>query len=254
MAAVVALVDFWLGARWFRGRSDRGCDSAPPDRVGAVGSRRPIVPAFPGPRAVGDPRPARLAALETVRLVAGRRRRVACSLGDTWHSVVDPHAKGRIVGLRPIPKAGSRRVCGDHGTGEHSAAGALAFLPDQWGRSYRFLADRGVPPKYVWLSRQLTTVLAPILLVAVILVVAILLGAVLMPMFFPGNPWEWQRVARRFSCWVTSSSAFSDMSSFASRWGSSAGCSSAAACWRRCSACSWPASWRPGGDSCCSGA
>ena len=74
--------------------------------------------------------------------------------------------------------------------------GLSAFLPDQWRRSYRFLADRGVPPKYVWLSRQLTTVLAPLLLLAVVLVVAILLGAVLMPMFFPGNPWEYQRVTK----------------------------------------------------------
>ena len=34
--------------------------------------------------------------------------------------------------------------------------GFFAFLADQRRRSFRFLADRGVPPKYVWLSRQLT--------------------------------------------------------------------------------------------------
>ena len=27
--------------------------------------------------------------------------------------------------------------------------GLSAFLPDQWRNSYRFLADRGVPPKHV---------------------------------------------------------------------------------------------------------
>ena len=36
-----------------------------------------------------------------------------------------------------------------------SLLGLIAFHADQWKRGYRFLADRGVPPKYVWLSRQL---------------------------------------------------------------------------------------------------
>ena len=46
---------------------------------------------------------------------------------------------------------------------------ACAFLADQRGRRFRFLAERGVPPKYVWLSRQLvllvpTVVVLPVLL------------------------------------------------------------------------------------------
>ncbi len=34
-------------------------------------------------------------------------------------------------------------------------AGATVFLPDQQRSGYRFLADRGVRPSYIWLSRQL---------------------------------------------------------------------------------------------------
>ena len=51
-----------------------------------------------------------------------------------------------------------------------------------------------MPPKYVWLSRQLMTVLAPLLLLAALLLAAVLVGAVVMPAFFPHNQWEWQRV------------------------------------------------------------
>ncbi len=36
-----------------------------------------------------------------------------------------------------------------------SLLGLIAFHADQWGRGYRFLADRGAAPKDVWLSRQL---------------------------------------------------------------------------------------------------
>ena len=36
-----------------------------------------------------------------------------------------------------------------------SLLGLVAYHADQWGRSYRFLADRGAAPKDVWLSRQL---------------------------------------------------------------------------------------------------
>ena len=72
----------------------------------------------------------------------------------------------------------------------------MAFLPDQWGRSYRFLADRGVPPKYVWLSRQLMTVFAPILLLAAILVAAILLATFLLPMIPRAEPREFENVTK----------------------------------------------------------
>lgn len=41
------------------------------------------------------------------------------------------------------------------GTIAASLLGVYAFRVDQRGASYRFLADRGVPPRMVWLSRQL---------------------------------------------------------------------------------------------------
>ena len=44
--------------------------------------------------------------------------------------------------------------------------GLCAFMSDQRRNSYRFLADRGVPPKYVWLSRQVITLVLPAILAA----------------------------------------------------------------------------------------
>ena len=52
-------------------------------------------------------------------------------------------------------------------------AGVFAFLFDQQGLSYRFLADRGVRPGLVWLSRQLAVwVVAAVLAVAFSVIVA----------------------------------------------------------------------------------
>ena len=50
--------------------------------------------------------------------------------------------------------------------------GVCTFLADQRRRSYRVLADRGVPPKYVWLSRQLVALLPVAFVLPVVLMVA----------------------------------------------------------------------------------
>jgi len=57
--------------------------------------------------------------------------------------------------------------------------GTCAFAGDQHRRSYRFLADRGVPPKLVWLSRQVIAVLIPGVVIGTILLLFSLLLAMI---------------------------------------------------------------------------
>lgn len=51
--------------------------------------------------------------------------------------------------------------------------GSIAFLFDQHGHAYRFLADRGVRPGYVWLSRQLAVWIAATLLAVALSALAV---------------------------------------------------------------------------------
>jgi len=50
--------------------------------------------------------------------------------------------------------------------------GVCTFLADQRGRSYRVLADRGVSPRYVWLSRQLVALLPVVVVLPIFLFIA----------------------------------------------------------------------------------
>ena len=54
--------------------------------------------------------------------------------------------------------------------------GTCVFLADQRRGSFRFLADRGVPPKYVWLSRLLVAIVPLMVTLPVLLVFAYLLA------------------------------------------------------------------------------
>jgi hypothetical protein len=59
--------------------------------------------------------------------------------------------------------------------------GICAFLADQRRSSYRFLTDRGVPPKFVWLSRQLLTLGIPMFVFISLLLGLFLLASALLP-------------------------------------------------------------------------
>jgi len=64
--------------------------------------------------------------------------------------------------------------------------GAITFYGDQRGRSYQFLADRGVQPRLVWLGRQALAWLATALLSVVISAAAVML--VMMLATYPKPP------------------------------------------------------------------
>ncbi len=76
--------------------------------------------------------------------------------------------------------------------------GLCAFHADQWRRGFRFLANRGVPPGYVWLSRQLIAFGPPALLL--ILPLAIFLVApLLLPDPVPSGPLQWVRLSEFYA-------------------------------------------------------
>ena len=199
LAAVVALIDVWLGTRWFRQRSDRRLrGSGPP--CGDASARDQSGDLSPRLHA-----PERLAILG--RLMWQHWRQSAWLLAVVGVLLV-PGAISVVEWLirtladepwRSGPTPERQVACWlaiDMALASIPLLGLCAFLPDQWGRSYRFLADRGVPPKYVWLSRQLMTVFAPILLLAAILVAAILLATFLLPMIPRAEPREFENVTK----------------------------------------------------------
>jgi hypothetical protein len=159
-AAVLALLVVRFGARWFRERRAR--------------VRHPVhglspmaaVTAAPGVSAWCS-KPDRTVML--ARLVWLHWRQawrlmalvVACTapfvvvgILNVRHDAVGPF----VLALAPLPLLG---VC--------------AFLHDQKGHGFRFLADHGVPPKYVWLSRQLMVLLPALLLLLLLLSSAVFL-------------------------------------------------------------------------------
>ncbi|NLF08692.1 MAG: hypothetical protein GX594_12050 [Pirellulaceae bacterium] len=155
----VALADLWLGARWFREKRQRGGRAVPSIAGNGL--------------AAWSDRFLRPSRLTMVGRLAWQHWR------QTWRLAAV------LVGATTLPLmiliiqwlAASKFLRGPafsswQGEGQInnpvwfffgvvpafvgvSLLGLTAFHPDQWGRGYRFLADRGATPKYVWLSRQL---------------------------------------------------------------------------------------------------
>lgn len=147
VAALVALADCWLGIRWFRETTDRRVRSA---RRGleTAASAQSMQPS------AAFRRPERMAILG--RLVWQHARQ---SIGTML-------AVSTTIVLLAIVPAGVLYAAPPYASYQWSKPlyalalacvpllGVCTFLADQRGRSFRALADRGVPPRYVWLSRQ----------------------------------------------------------------------------------------------------
>ena len=185
LAAVVALADVWLGARWFRERRHRAAISIPSvDDAPACGGVSAFSPRFRVP--------ARTAILGRLLWQHWRQSfRMTATLAGL---IVIPAAVG-ILGavwaftsyqVAWLDKSLASLFClvGVLPVAVIPVLGVCTFLADQRGSSYRFLADRGVPPKYVWLSRQLITLALPVFVVVAIVLVALLVGAPLSRDFF----------------------------------------------------------------------
>ncbi len=200
VAAIVALVDCWLAGRWFRQPSDRRLRSAPADSHATPRQATAFSECFRAPermkilgRLVWQHWNQSFWLIVTVvamlvpLAVVGLDWLLCAALtGNPWqhpqHCDQVTFQMAVILALMSVPLFG---LC--------------TFLPDQWGRSYRFLADRGVTPKYVWLSRQLMTLFPLLFLLAAALVTAILLAALLLPLVIhQPNPLELLEAAKAY--------------------------------------------------------
>jgi hypothetical protein len=77
--------------------------------------------------------------------------------------------------------------------------GIGAFLGDQRRNSHRFLTDRGVPPKFVWLSRQLVTLGIPMFAFIALLLGLFFLASALLPAPEYSDAPQWISVAQFYN-------------------------------------------------------
>jgi hypothetical protein len=189
-AAIVAAADCWLGLQWFREKTARrsrpvgcwsGSSTAAPTAVGLSAAFRKSG----GTTMLGRLLWQHWRQSRWIMVVVGAMDVPLAAFAMRWltQTLTRPHAphnpdpaEGTLFTLAMLLALASVPLFG-----------LCAFLPDQWRRGYRFLADRGVPPKYVWLSRQLVAFGPPLLLLAVLLLVALVIGAVLLPSPLPAN-------------------------------------------------------------------
>jgi hypothetical protein len=179
-AALLALVDFWLATRWLRERQEKTLHPIR-EMLSRVG-RAKRAPPETGNISNGGARCARPTLLSRPDRIAMLSRLFWQHWRQSWRLIVVLCAA--FVVLAPfIAGVVSILFRGNSVTGQLfpdyvaltlalvfvPLLGLCAFLPDQSGRNFRFLTDRGVPPKAIWLSRQLVMLLPIILLLPLLL-------------------------------------------------------------------------------------
>jgi hypothetical protein len=188
IVAVVALADVWLAAQWFREKRDRQ-----PRVVQASAVAKPQQAAAIGDRLLGPQRLAILGRLVWQHWRQSRRMSLVIML------LLFPLLAASIALLTTlhgypawfiVAHAGEIYVPVDQlffsiqvtlALATVPMFGLCAFLADQRRSSYRFLTDRGVPPKFVWLSRQLLTLGIPMFVFISLLLGLFLLASALLP-------------------------------------------------------------------------
>ncbi len=180
LAALVALADIWLAGRWFKPRAGRPNRSASP--------------------AVDADLPAAAAAFSRPFLAPRRMTIFGRLLWQHWRqtrwltaTILGTVIVALILVLTGIGWGPNGPLEADRPNEAVSGGlgavlllmgipllGLCAFHADQWRRGYRFLADRGVSPKYVWLSRQTIAFGPPLLVLAALMLVAVILATKLL--------------------------------------------------------------------------
>ncbi len=184
IAGLVALADVWLGCRWFRERIVAA------DRVGKFRRGEPTgnetAAVRPGVL------PARTAILG--RLVWQQWRQSASIMASLGALLVPLILAGVWVWMTPAHIRQERlSVAMILAAVMACLLGASVFLGDQQRRRFRFFAEQGVRPRYVWLSRQVICIMPVLLLTAAVL-----------PLFLFGNDdlfYAWGRGLREGAYW-----------------------------------------------------
>lgn len=206
IAAGVALVDVWLAARWFREQRGRQpkfvpamAAETPPEAI-AFGRQfqRPQRLAILGRLIWQHWRQSRGASLAMIALIVPLLAMLMVWLmrareDPSWF--IERHASEIyrpsdemlfvmtiIMALASVPLLG---IC--------------AFLADQRRSSRRFLADHGVPAKYVWLSRQTITLGLPLLVFFTLLLALFLLASALLPSPLQSDILRWASLSEVYA-------------------------------------------------------
>jgi hypothetical protein len=179
VAALVALIDFAIGTRWLNERRSRSSGSPRSSiRTAAVAQPTVFSARLSGSGDVGIL--GRLAwqhwrqSISTIVVISvvllllamfptGGLVLSGWLLPDWFHIFSKRLFIPALATIRPLFMLALATV---------PLLGLCAFLADQRGHSFRFLADRGVPPKYVWLSRQLVVLMSATVVLTGLLIVA----------------------------------------------------------------------------------
>jgi hypothetical protein len=160
LTVAVIAADVWLGVRWFREKRERRSTFAPFAGNGAS-------PTLPTALSIRFRRPSRLTILGRLLWQHWRQSRGlwlvlgAASIALAAWIAVRWFAAGYGDDLRD-PLTQFFAIVPAFAV--VPLLGLCAFHADQWAKGYRFLVDRGVPPKYVWSSRLLSVLLVAIAL------------------------------------------------------------------------------------------
>ncbi|MGB7736470.1 MAG: hypothetical protein WBL72_22530 [Thermoguttaceae bacterium] len=206
IAAGVALADVWLAARWFREKRGRQpkfvpatAAETPPEAI-ALGRRfqQPQRMAILGRLIWQHWRQSRGVSLAMAALIVPLLAMLMMWLlrareNPPWF--IERHASEIyrpgdkeffaltiLIALASVPLLG---IC--------------AFLADQRRSSRRFLADHGVPAKYVWLSRQTITLGLPLLMFFTLLLALFFLASALLPSPLQSDIIRWARLSEVYA-------------------------------------------------------
>jgi hypothetical protein len=190
LAALLAMADFWLASRWFNERRLRSAGPAAgiitPTQATTFSDRFRV--------------PGRMTILGRLLWQHWRQSRWLTMtimgtilvplllIGIRWLLTGDPAYLSRPQNVDDSVFLAIEILLSMIGV---SLLGLCAFHADQWRRSYRFLADRGVPPKYVWLSRQLMAFSPLVVLLLTLLPAVFLVASLLLPDPVLGGPPHW---------------------------------------------------------------
>jgi len=177
LVAVLAVVTVWLGHRWLR------------ERLLGVPKSGDFYPVGEVPEApmIGMPRPTgtltrllwqHLRQSATMLAILSAMAAPLCVIGFWLWRFVLPSLRNPPTFDRPASPGVILAVMA--ATIAVPLAGACVFLGDQRRRSFRFLTERGVSSRQLWLSRQLVWAV-PVLLWTVLIVPVSLVPAVLRP-------------------------------------------------------------------------
>ena len=157
VACILAVVNVWLGFRWLRDGSASAGDGR---RLGRVSIGRRVADVHRGKVATQSTILGRLAwqqwrqSSRMIVVLAAMTVPLLAFMVGNWTVFV------MRLGPDPAPMSVNLPLWVTLALAAAPLAGASVFMADQRGRSFRFLTERGVSPRQVWIGRHAIWILA----------------------------------------------------------------------------------------------